>query len=236
MSNCDARHCEPESPLVSARGLWKSFRQGRSDYPVLRGIDLDVRGGEFVAIMGPSGSGKSTLLHVLGLMSRATRADRLTIDGVETTGVKASVRTALRRDKIGFVFQRFNLLPVLSAVDNLGIALRIRGEPVDHQVNSLLAFVGLSDRRDLKPAQMSIGEQQRLAFARAVIHHPRLLLADEPTGNLDSGNTARIMALMKQLRKEFHQTIILVTHNEHLSAEADRICLMKDGQLVDGTR
>lgn len=221
--------------VLSARGIGKRFRQGRTHCPVLRGVDLDVPRGQFVAIMGPSGSGKSTLLHILGLMARPTEAARLTIDGTDALGLGPRRQTALRRDKIGFVFQRFNLLGVLSAADNLAMALKLRPVALDHQVDSLLDFVGLTDKRHLRPGQMSIGEQQRLAFARAIICRPAVLLADEPTGNLDSVNADRIMDLIRQTRQTYNQTIIMVTHDRDLADQAGRVCMMKDGELTNGT-
>ncbi|NLX04467.1 MAG: ABC transporter ATP-binding protein [Phycisphaerae bacterium] len=220
--------------IVSARRVTKFYRQGSQDAYVLKDVDLEVRRGEFIAIMGPSGSGKTTLLHILGLMAHPSRAESLMIEETETVGLGQSRLTALRRDKIGFVFQRFNLLAVLNAADNVGIALKLRRVHPDHQVERLLEFVGLASKRHLKPGQMSIGEQQRLAFARAVIHRPAILLADEPTGNLDSENTRRLMDLMHSVRREFGQTIIMVTHNQDLAGEADRMCIMKDGQLSNG--
>jgi putative ABC transport system ATP-binding protein len=220
--------------VLSARGVCKSFRQGRTDYPVLKDIDLDVHRGEFLAIMGQSGSGKSTLMHILGLMSRPTQAASLKIDGLETVGLGQARRTVVRREKIGFVFQRFNLLAVLNSRDNLRLALKLRNLAVDHQVDSLLDLVGLADRRHLKPGQMSIGEQQRLAFARAIIHRPAILLADEPTGNLDSENSEKLMALMQRARREFDQTVIMVTHNRELAMMADHTYTMKDGKFIHG--
>lgn len=225
----------PEDEIVlSARGICKSYRQGRSNYDVLNEVDFQVRRGEFVAIAGSSGSGKSTLMHILGLMARPTRAESLVIDGVETSRLSQGGRTAIRRDKIGFVFQRFNLLTVLSARDNLALALKLRRQPVDGQIDRLLDFVGLADRRSLRPGQMSIGEQQRLAFARAIIHRPAILLADEPTGNLDAQNAEKLMQLIQRARGEFNQTIIMVTHNPALAELADRKCVMTDGRLTDG--
>ena len=221
--------------VLSARGIKKTFRQGSKDYEVLHGIDMDVRRGQFVSIMGPSGSGKSTLLHILGLMSSPCAADRMNVDGVETAGVDQSKLTELRRDRIGFVFQRFNLLAVLDAAANLSIALKLHRKRVDGQVDRLLEFVGLADRRHLKPGQMSIGEQQRLAFARGIIHEPAILLADEPTGNLDSENAEKLMELIDRTRKEFNQTIVMVTHDADLAARTDRTCHIKDGVMHDGT-
>ena len=218
--------------ILSARQLSKSYSQGRTNYPVLHEVDLEVKRGEFLAIMGPSGSGKSTLLHILGLMARPTQAESLKIARIETVGISQGKQTIIRREKIGFVFQRFNLLGVLNAADNLKLALKLRGISIDHQVGKVLDFVGLSEKHRSKPGQMSIGEQQRLAFARAIIHKPAILLADEPTGNLDSANTAKLMDLIQLARQEFNQTIIFVTHSSELASQADRMCIMNDGKLA----
>lgn len=235
MSSKDKSNGTSHEPVLIARGISKSFRQGRSDWSVLHEIDLQVARGEFVAIMGPSGCGKTTLLHILGLMARPTRAESLIIDGKETLELGPSGRTAIRRDKIGFVFQRFNLLEVLDARANLALSLKLRGRSIDGEIDSLLAFVGLGEKSHLKPGQMSMGEQQRLAFARAILHRPAILLADEPTGNLDSENADRLMTLIDTARRQFNQTIVMVTHNRELAGQADRMCLMKDGRLLDGT-
>jgi len=234
MSNTEPQNIKPETLVLDACSVSKSYRQGKTEYAVLHEVDLAVRRGEFLAVMGPSGSGKSTLLHILGLMSTPTRAKRLTIDGVEATWLNQARRTILRRDKIGFVFQRFNLLTVLNAADNLGVALRLRGLHDDHHLDRVLDFVALTEKRDFKPGQMSIGEQQRLAFARAIVHRPTILLADEPTGNLDTDNADKLMTLIRQAQTEFGQTIVMVTHNADLAAQADRVCLMTDGKLTNG--
>jgi putative ABC transport system ATP-binding protein len=220
--------------ILRARKLNKSYSFDHSSLPVLHGIDLEIRRGEFVAVMGPSGCGKSTLLHILGLMLAAGSADELTIDGVDAMKLGQSQRTAVRREKIGFVFQRFNLLDILTAEDNLKLAFKIRGAKASElQIRETLSMVGLADRAGHKPGQMSIGEQQRLAIARAVIHRPALLLADEPTGNLDSDNTQKIMDLLAVYNKEYGQTIIMVTHNPDLVGRVDRLVTMKDGRIVD---
>ena len=220
--------------VLRARKLNKSYFFDHSSLSVLHDIDLDIRRGEFVAVMGPSGCGKSTLLHILGLMQTANSAEELMLEGVDTMSLNQSQRTAVRREKIGFVFQRFNLLDILNAEDNLRLAFKIRGaQASDAQIKEVLATVGLSERSRHKPQQMSIGEQQRLAIARAMIHRPAILLADEPTGNLDSENTARIMDLLVSYNKEYGQTIIMVTHNPELVGRVDRLVKMKDGRIVD---
>ncbi len=218
--------------ILQARKVCKSYRQDGIETPALHDVDFAIRRGEFCSIMGPSGCGKSTLLHILGLMLRPTDAEELQIDGVNTLGLAQSQMTRLRREKIGFVFQRFNLLEVMSARDNLELALKIKGKPVNGRIEEILDVVGLSHKLDRKPHQMSIGEQQRLAIARAVIHQPALLLADEPTGNLDTDNADRIIDLLKAYHKQYNQTIIMVTHNPDLAKRVDRVVYMKDGKIA----
>ncbi len=182
-------------------------------------------------IMGPSGCGKSTLLHILGLMMPPTHAAELVIEGTSALGLSDSRRTQLRREKIGFVFQRFNLLPVLSAEQNVHLALRLRGVEADGMVTSILEAVDLADCRRKKPGQLSIGQQQRVAIARALVTRPPLLLADEPTGNLDSDNADRILALLRGFRDRDSQTILMITHNPQCTEWADRVLRMKDGRF-----
>lgn len=218
--------------ILRSRSVNKSYRQDGVETPALHEVDFSVRRGEFCSIMGPSGCGKSTLLHILGLMLRPTRAAELAIDGQNVLGLSQGRMTQLRREKVGFIFQRFNLLEVLSAEDNLKLALQIKNHQPTRRIYELLELVGLKDKARRKPHQMSIGEQQRLAIARAVIHKPALLLADEPTGNLDTDNADRIMDLLKFYHQEFKQTIIMVTHNPELALRADRVIHMKDGRIV----
>ena len=217
--------------ILIAEGLCKSFRNGSVVTEVLRGLDLNVRRGEFVAIMGPSGCGKSTLLHILGLMMPPTRAANLCIDGRSVLGLNDTRRTQVRREKIGFVFQRFNLLPVLSAEQNVRLALRLRGVESNGQVESILADVGLHDVRRKKPRELSIGQQQRVAIARALVTRPQILLADEPTGNLDSENSRRVLDLLRLFRDRDGQTILMITHNPQCTEWADRTLRMKDGRF-----
>jgi len=180
-------------PILVAEGLHKSFGRGRASVHVLRGLDLTLRRGEFLAVMGPSGSGKSTLLHVLGLMTPAD-SGTVRLDG-RVVPPSDAARTALRRSRIGFVFQRFNLLSVLSAADNVAVSLRVRRLRSDGRIGELFEEMGVSHVLDHKPGQMSMGEQQRVAIVRAIAHRPALLLADEPTGNLDSENAAALLEL-----------------------------------------
>ncbi len=217
--------------IVSARGLEKTFGKGSGRVLALTGVDLDVRRGEFLAVVGPSGSGKSTLLHVLGLMTPPD-AGQLALEG-QTVPNSHAIRTALRRQYIGFVFQRFNLLPVLSAADNVAIHLRVCGVRSDGHVEQLFRRMGVWHVAGRKPAQMSIGEQQRVAVVRALAHQPSILLADEPTGNLDSENAEALLALFRQTNRQSGQTIVMITHSPEAAGCADRVIHMKDGRFID---
>jgi putative ABC transport system ATP-binding protein len=217
--------------ILQAGSLSHTYGTGEAATSVLHGIDLAVRRGEFVMIMGPSGCGKTTLLNILGLMMRPT-SGIVEIEGRATQDLGDSERTALRRDKLGFVFQRFNLLPVLSAEGNVALALHLRGESVDGQVVEALDRVGLSAKRRKKPGLLSVGEQQRVAIARALVRRPSLLLADEPTGNLDSRNAASVLDLLAELNRSDGLTVVMITHNEHVIDRADRVLTMQDGRFV----
>lgn len=231
--------------ILEARGLHKSFGPASARVHALRGLDLRVRRGEFLCVMGPSGCGKSTLLHILGLMTPPD-AGSVVIDGEEATGrqvgdgpddvivVPESRKARIRREKIGFVFQRFNLLSVLSGYDNIALSLRIRGLRADGRIDELLAAMGVAEVAGRKPAKLSMGEQQRLAVARAVAHSPELLLADEPTGSLDSENKAALLELIRRANRQYAQTIVMITHSASAAAAADRIVYMKDGKIIDG--
>ncbi|UCG33390.1 MAG: ABC transporter ATP-binding protein [Phycisphaerales bacterium] len=218
-------------PMIQVRDLHHSYADGAEVVEVLHGIDLQVERGQFVAVMGPSGCGKTTLLHILGLITRPTRAARLRLDGVETTGLGDGARTELRNGQIGMVFQRFNLLPVLSAVDNVKLPLRIRGQSLNGEAESMLEMVGLGAERHRKPGKLSTGQQQRVAIARAMVVGPKLLLADEPTGNLDSENADAILELLTRCHREFGQTIVMVTHDRGVAERADAVLAMKDGRF-----
>jgi putative ABC transport system ATP-binding protein len=219
--------------LLVARNLHKSYRNGSVVTPVLRGLDLSVRRGELLVIMGPSGCGKSTLLHVLGMMLTPTHADRLELAGVDALGLSDRQRTACRRGRIGFVFQRFNLLPVLSVRENVRLAQRLRGQSPDGLADELLGEVGLQDKGVCKPGRLSVGEQQRAAIARALACRPALLLADEPTGNLDSANADRVIELLARLHRQYGQTTVMITHNADYTTCADRVLHMTDGRIVE---
>ncbi len=219
--------------VFQTSGLLKSFQMGSLEVPVLRGIDLQIREGEFVAIMGPSGCGKSTLLHVLGLMS-SSNGGEFKAWGQDVGRMSQGQRTQLRREKIAFVFQRFNLLGVLSAWNNVAMALKIRGEHSDHQVSAALEEVGLAEKVRFKPGQLSVGQQQRVAIARALVCKPAVLLADEPTGSLDSENSGIVLRLMRRLHdSRAEQTTVLITHNPLIVDCADRVLEMIDGRIKE---
>ena len=219
--------------MIDLRGVHHTYQHGGVSEPVLHGLDLRVRRGEFVVIMGPSGCGKTTLLNIIGLMMAPTRAEQVQIAGRSTLGIGDGARAKLRRETIGFVFQRFNLLRTISAARNVALPLRIRGQQPGGQVETLLARVGLAAYGRKKPGQLSVGQQQRVAIARAMIGKPALLLADEPTGNLDSENTATVLDLLSEFHRDEQQTIVMITHNEHLAIAADRTIRMRDGRFCD---
>ena len=219
--------------MIDIRDVHHTYRHGGVAEPVLHGIDLQVRRGEFAIIMGPSGCGKTTLLNILGLMMPPTRADSVRVAGRDTLGLQEGERARLRRETIGFVFQRFNLLPTISTRKNVALPLKIRREPLDGRVDDVLNRVGLSDYAHKKPGRLSVGQQQRVAIARAMVGRPALLLADEPTGNLDSANAQAVLGLLSDFHREWGQTILMITHNEHLTASADRVIQMQDGRFRD---
>lgn len=218
--------------ILVASGLSKSFGKGEARVEALREASLRVGRGEFLAVMGPSGSGKSTLLHLLGLMTPPD-AGQIEIDG-QLVNHSEAARSEIRRKHIGFVFQRFNLLGVLSAADNVAISLRVRGITPDGRIDELFEQVGVSHVAARKPAQMSIGEQQRVAVVRAIAHRPAILLADEPTGNLDSDNEEALLELFTRTNRDAGQTIIMITHSPEVAGRADRVVHMADGVLLDG--
>lgn len=224
-------------PILKTVGLEMHYPMGSVSVHALRGVDIEVFDGEFVAVMGPSGCGKSTLLHIIGGMLTPTRG-QVFVDGHELSAMTDAQRTELRRQKIGFVFQRFNLFPTLTVEGNLRLAERIYGDNgrdrVEHAARraEILKLLGLDTKIHHKPTQLSGGEQQRVALARAVINRPAILLADEPTGNLDSDNSQIVLRLLKDLNRQFHQTIMMITHNPEAAAIADRTLHMRDGKIV----
>ncbi len=220
-------------PILKMEGLWKIYRTGKVDVPALRGVDIEVLPGEFIAIMGPSGCGKSTLLHVAGGLARATRG-RVLLDGNDLAEMNDAERTRLRRHKVGFVFQKFNLLPTLDAGGNIRLAQHIYGNGFDpHRYEHVARMLGLEGRLKHKPSELSGGEQQRVAIARAIINEPKLLLADEPTGNLDTTNSEAVLQMLRQLNRDLEQTIVMITHNPEAAAYAHRVVHMRDGLVVD---
>ena len=218
--------------ILEARGLTKVYRTDAAPTAALRGVDLAVRRGEFVSVMGPSGCGKSTLLYLLGLLATPTEGT-VVLDGTDTGAISDGRRTRLRRRHIGFVFQRFNLLAALSAEDNVALALRLRREAVQTRAREMLAAVGLDDKRRRRPGELSVGEQQRVAIARALVTRPDVLLADEPTGNLDSEASERVLDLIGRFHRDAGQTIVLITHNEKVAERAERLVRMRDGRIAD---
>lgn len=220
------------SIVLQARDLHKEYGVDGQRTPVLRGLSLEIGRGEFVAIMGPSGCGKTTLLMMLGCLARPTRGT-VTVDGEEVASASEQKRTRIRQQKIGFVFQRFNLLPTLTVQGNLELSIAIRGVKGYLPKEEMLARVGLADKGGSRPRELSMGEQQRVAVVRALIHRPALVLADEPTGSLDSANARAILSLMKELNEEFQQTIVMVTHDQEAASYADRIIRMCDGRIVN---
>jgi putative ABC transport system ATP-binding protein len=228
-------------PIIVAQGLSKTYRSGRIAVSALKDVSFTVARGEFVSIVGPSGSGKSTLFYLLGGLTRAT-AGSVLIDGVNLANLPDAERTAVRGRKIGFVFQKFNLLPTLTARDNIEIAYEISGRQsgqkqlLDQKFLSHLAdLLGIEGRLDHRPSELSGGEQQRVAIARALITRPALVLADEPTGNLDTVNSDTVLSMLRRSNQEFQQTVLMITHNPEAAAIGDRELHMRDGHLLDET-
>ena len=226
--------------ILRAENLEKVYRVGTVDVPALRGVSMEVEEGEFVAIMGPSGCGKSTMLHLLGGLLTPT-SGRIVIDDEDLTAATDARRTDIRRRKIGFVFQRFNLFPTLTAEGNLRLAERIHAgrdggkDDQPERRREILRLLQLEDKMHHKPLELSGGEQQRVALARAVVNRPALVLADEPTGNLDTENSAIVLNMFQEMNYRFNQTIIMITHNPEAAAMCRRIIQMRDGQIVAPT-
>jgi putative ABC transport system ATP-binding protein len=226
----------PVGVAVDAKGVARRYGEGETAVDALRGVDLEVRSGELVAVMGPSGSGKSTLMHILAGLDKPT-SGTVTIAGTEITALDDAKLTRLRREHIGFVFQFFNLLPMLDAEENVILPLSIAGEkPERAWLDSLLQQVGLADRRRHRPAELSGGQQQRVAIARALVTRPTILFADEPTGNLDSKTGGEILDLMRASTDAYSQTTVMVTHEARAAAIADRVLFLDDGLIVKALR
>lgn len=221
------------SHIIEVRGLRKIYHVGEVDVHALRGVDLQVERGEFLAVVGPSGSGKSTLFHILGGLSAPT-AGEVIIDGQNIRDLSDSGRTELRQRKVGFVFQKYNLLPTLSARDNIEIAryLAHHNGPADPHFAEVLDLLGITRRLNHKPRALSGGEQQRVAIARAMVNQPAILLADEPTGNLDTENSNAVLNLLREVNHRVGQTILMITHNPEAASFADRIVSMRDGRIL----
>jgi putative ABC transport system ATP-binding protein len=228
---------DQRSAIIEADNLTKVYRSGRIEVPAVRGVSFSVQRGEFIAIVGPSGSGKSTLFYLLGGLTRAT-SGRVIIDGVDFASLDDAARTRLRKQRIGFVFQRFNLLPTLTAMGNVEIAHAISGQkqPLDMAyLDHLSDLLSIKGRLDHRPSELSGGEQQRVAIARALITRPAIVLADEPTGNLDTKNSDAVLAMLRRSNKELGQTVLMITHNLEAAAIADRILQVRDGQIISNT-
>jgi len=221
-------------PILKTENLWKLYHAGKVEVPALRGVNFDVLPGESVAVMGPSGCGKSSLLYVIGGLAKSSRG-KVLVDGNDLSSMSDAERTKLRRSKIGFVFQRFNLLPTLTARGNIAIAQYIHGDGYDpHRFDVVTKMLGLDGRLEHKPSEMSGGEQQRVAIARAIINEPKILLADEPTGNLDTKNSEVVLEMLRRLNKDLGQTVVMITHNPEATTYFDRVVHMRDGIIVDG--
>ncbi len=221
------------APAVAARAVTRVFGEGEAAVHALRGVTLDVPAGQFSAIMGPSGSGKSTLMHLLAGLDRPTDGT-VTIGGEDVSQMTDAQLTKLRRRHVGFVFQAFNLLPVLSAEENITLPLDIAGRKVDREaLDRLLDRMGLTERRSHRPSELSGGQQQRVAIARSLITRPTILLADEPTGNLDSKSGTDVLALLREAVELDGQTIVMVTHDARAAEQADRVIHLADGRIVD---
>ena len=218
--------------IVTATGLTRSYGEGEATVHALAGVDVAFPEGAFAAIMGPSGSGKSTLMHLLAGLDRPTSGS-VVLAGTELSDLGDKELTALRRDKVGFVFQSFNLLPVLTAEENILLPLSIAGRKPDQQwVDRLVDTIGLRERLSHRPAELSGGQQQRVAVARALASQPAVVFADEPTGNLDSKTSTEVMELLRRSVDEFGQTIVMVTHDPRAAADADRLVELEDGKII----
>jgi putative ABC transport system ATP-binding protein len=220
--------------FIEARNLRKTYRVGKVEVEALRGISFEIQRGEFVSVVGPSGSGKSTLFYLLGGLTRPDGGS-VVLDGDDLAALSDAQRTRMRKRKIGFVFQKFNLLPTLDAYSNILIAREISGNG-NHDAdyfNRITELLGLSKRLAHRPAELSGGEQQRVALARALINRPAVVLADEPTGNLDSKNSEVVLGMLRRSNQELGQTVLMITHNPEAAKHGDRIIHMRDGEIVN---
>ncbi|MER5636961.1 ABC transporter ATP-binding protein [Kitasatospora sp. NPDC002227] len=221
------------APAASARSVTKAYGAGETRVTALDSVDVDIERGRFTAIMGPSGSGKSTLMHCLAGLDTVS-AGQIWVGGTEITGLKDKQLTRLRRDKIGFIFQAFNLLPTLNALENITLPMDIAGRKPDQAwLDQVVATVGLADRLRHRPTQLSGGQQQRVAVARALAARPEIIFGDEPTGNLDSRSGAEVLTFLRRSVDELGQTIVMVTHDPVAASYADRVLFLADGRIVD---
>lgn len=219
--------------FIETRSLTKIYGTGETAVHALRRVNVSIEKGEFVAVTGASGSGKSTLLHMLGGIDRPTRG-KVYIDGIELFASSDSTLAAMRRQMIGFVFQSYNLIPVLTVQENIFLPLKMdQQKPDRNYYNELIELLGLGGKQTRLPGQLSGGQQQRVAIARALIARPAIVLADEPTGNLDSENSAEVLRLLKESVEHFEQTLVLITHDSNVAEQADRIIVMRDGQVAE---
>ena len=222
------------APIIEAVDLHKTYHIGKIEVPAIRGISFRVERGEFVSIVGPSGSGKSTLFYVLGGLTRGD-SGKVIIDGINFTELSDAARTRMRKSKIGFVFQKFNLLPTLDARSNIEVAIDIAGKNGGRDpcyFNKIVELLGIDKRLRHRPSELSGGEQQRVALARALINRPAIVLADEPTGNLDSKNSEIVLKMLRHSNQELGQTVLMITHNPEAARVAGRILHMRDGEIV----
>src|ERR1700746_1809104 len=221
-------------PIIEAIDLHKTYHIGKIEVPALRGISFQVEKGEFVSVVGPSGSGKSTLFYLLAGLTKAD-SGKVLIDGIDFAGLSDAARTRMRKKKIGFVFQKFNLLPTLDARSNIDVAIDIAGTNGGRDAthfDKIVGLLGLSKRLHHRPSELSGGEQQRVALARALINRPAIVLADEPTGNLDSKNSEIVLNMLRHSNKELGQTVLMITHNPQAAEYGDRVIHMRDGSIV----
>jgi putative ABC transport system ATP-binding protein len=225
-----------ERPIIETRDLRKVYQVGKVGVPALRGVDLSVEPGEFLSIVGPSGSGKSTLFHIIGGLTPPTSGE-VRVAGENLAALDDAGRTRLRKRTVGFVFQKFNLLPNLTARDNIAVARYIggNGRKTDAGFEEILRLLAIANRLDHRPSELSGGEQQRVAIARAVVNRPAILLADEPTGNLDTENSRTVLELLRDLNQRLGQTILMITHNPEAASWGHYTAHMRDGKIVDRT-
>ena len=223
-----------DGPIIQVRDLRKIYHLGDVDVHALRGVNLTVERGELLCVMGPSGSGKSTLFQILGGLTSAT-SGHVMVDGRDLSQISDAERTRMRKTTVGFVFQKYNLLPTLTAADNIAIARHIAGreQADDPKFQAVLELLGIQHRLQHRPSALSGGEQQRVAIARAIVNHPAILLADEPTGNLDSQNSAAVLRVLRDLNERLGQTVLMITHDPTVASYGHRIVHMLDGRIVE---